>query len=87
MKKDLILKEFQIIPGVGKAISLDLYNLGYRSINEFKGKDPETLYLDLCEMQNAKVCRCMLYVLRLIVYYAEEENHDPELLKWHNWKD
>lgn len=31
--------------------------------------------------------RCMLYVFRCAVYYASSEQHDPELLKWWNWKD
>ncbi|NIV18422.1 MAG: pathogenicity locus, partial [Woeseiaceae bacterium] len=28
-----------------------------------------------------------LYVFRCAVYYASEEDHDPELLKWWNWTD
>ncbi|WP_394701143.1 helix-hairpin-helix domain-containing protein [uncultured Methanolobus sp.] len=31
--------------------------------------------------------RCMLYVFREAVYFASNEEHDPELLKWWNWKD
>lgn len=82
-----ILKEFQVIPGVGPAIAEDLWNLGFRSIDEFKKKDPEELYEQLCDLEQTKVCRCMLYVLRLVVYYASNDSHDPYLLKWHNWKD
>jgi hypothetical protein len=29
----------------------------------------------------------MLYVFRCAVYFATEEFHDPELLKWWTWKD
>jgi hypothetical protein len=29
----------------------------------------------------------ILYVFRCAVYCASNENHDPELLKWWNWKD
>jgi hypothetical protein len=29
----------------------------------------------------------VLYVFRCAVYYASHEVHDPELLKWWNWKD
>nr|WP_321429915.1 helix-hairpin-helix domain-containing protein [uncultured Methanolobus sp.] len=29
----------------------------------------------------------MLYVFREAVYFASNEEHDPELLKWWNWKD
>jgi len=33
------------------------------------------------------VDRCVLYVYRLAVYFAENETHEPEKLKWWNWKD
>jgi Pathogenicity locus len=29
----------------------------------------------------------MLYIFRSAVYYASNDSHDPELLKWWNWKD
>ena len=82
-----ILNEFQKIPGVGKSIAQDLYNLGYRAITELKDQDPEEMYLKSCELQNQKIDRCLLYVFRCAVYYASNKTHDPELLKWWNWKD
>ncbi len=85
MKK--ILKQFQTIPGVGTSIAQDLWNLGLRSISDLKRKDPEELYAQLCKYQGTHVDRCMLYVFRCAVYYASHKNHDPELLKWWNWKD
>ena len=78
--------DFQKIPGVGKSIAQDFLNLGYRSIADLKGKDPEEIYAQLCKHQGCSVCRCMLYVFRLSVYYAENDQHEPELLKWWNWK-
>ena len=85
-KKD-ILKELQHIPGVGKQISQDLYNLGIRSIKDLKKQDPESLYQKLCCIQQKVIDRCMLYVLRCAVYYASTNNHDPEKLKWWHWGD
>lgn len=85
--KQATIKEFQRIPGVGKSISQDLWNLGLRSVQELKDQDPEELYLKICTYQGAQVDRCMLYVFRCAVYYASNEQHDPELLKWWNWKD
>lgn len=82
-----ILKELQTIPGVGPAISKDLYNLGIRSVADLKGKNPEELYEQLCIYQGRRVDRCMLYVLRCAVYYASEESPEPEKLKWWNWKE
>ena len=81
------LKDFQRIPGVGKSIAQDLVNLGFSSVSELKGQDPERLYERLCDLLGCKVDRCMLYVFRCAVYFAENEKHDPELLKWWNWKD
>lgn len=85
--KAAVLKEFQLIPGVGKSIAVDLWNLGFRSIQELRGQDPEVLYLKLSDLQGAHVDRCMLYVFRCAVYFASNERHEPELLKWWNWKN
>ncbi|HPE85264.1 MAG: pathogenicity locus [Chlamydiia bacterium] len=80
------MKEFLQIPGVGKTIAKDFWNIGLRSLNDLKDADPEELYKNLCTFQGCQVDRCMLYVFRCAVYYASEKNHDPELLKWWNWK-
>ncbi len=88
IKKD-VLEEFREMPGVGKAVANDLWDLGYRSISSLKPENPELMYENLCEYQGKKVCRCMLYVFRLSVYYANtpESKRNPHLLKWQNWKD
>ncbi len=85
--KQMVLSEFRQIPGVGKTIAEDLWNLGLRSVSDLKNQDPEDLYLRLCALQGTHVDRCMLYVLRCAVYYASNDIYDPELLKWWNWKD
>ena len=86
-ERTAILKELRVIPGVGKSIAEDLWNLGLRSVQDLKGQDAEELYVRLCAMQGTQIDRCMLYVFRCAVYYASHEQHDPELLKWWNWKD
>jgi hypothetical protein len=85
--KSKILKELQQIPGVGPSIAQDLYDLGIRSISDLKNKDPEKLYLQFCALQDCHIDRCMLYVFRCAVYFASHTKHDPELMKWWNWKD
>lgn len=85
--KQEILKEFRKIPGVGVAVSEDLLNLGYRSLDDLKGENPEAMYENLCKYQGCRVDRCMQYVFRCAVYFVSVEHHEPELLKWHNWKD
>jgi hypothetical protein len=86
-EKQIVLKNFQIIPGVGKVVSEDLWDLGLRKVSDLKGKNPEVLYEKLCKIQNTRIDRCMLYVLRCAVYFASNSRHDSEALKWWNWKD
>jgi hypothetical protein len=81
------LRDLRRIPGVGPAVSGDLWNLGIRRVADLRGRDPQALYDELCRFQGIHVDRCMLYVLRCAVYFATEERHDPELLLWWNWKD
>jgi hypothetical protein len=77
------------IPGVGKSIAQDLHNIGVHRIEDLKGMDPERLY-ELSNNTAGKVQdRCLLYVFRCAVYYADTPEHkrEPEKLKWWNWKD
>ena len=80
-------KEFQIIPGVGKSLSRDIVDLGYKKINELKDENPEVMYQNLMDLRDEQIDRCVLYVFRCAVYYASNTTHEPELLKWWNWKD
>jgi hypothetical protein len=82
-----VLRELRTIPGIGREISEDLFTIGISSVKDLKGKDPEKLYEKLCKKQGLKIDRCMLYVMRCAVYYSSHTKHDPELLKWWNWKD
>lgn len=85
--RSAVLKELRVIPGVGKAMAEDLYNLGYRSVRDLQDQAPEDMYLRHCAQKGVPVDRCVLYVFRCAVYYASSEPCDPELLKWWNWKD
>ena len=77
------------IPGVGKSIAQDLRNIGIHRIEDLKGMDPQRLY----ELSNAHAGRvqdrCLLYVFRCAVYFAETpaKEQSAEKLKWWNWKD
>ena len=81
------LQELEQIPGVGKTIARDMHNIGIHSIDDLKGNQAEQLYDRLCEFKASPVDRCMLYVFRCAIYYASNTDHDPQLLKWQNWKD
>ena len=89
MTKQQAIKELMIIPGVGKSLAADLWNIGIKSVADLKGKNPYELY-DLSNRFAGTVQdRCVLYVFRCAVYYADtpEEEQEAEKLKWWNWKD
>ena len=75
------------IPGVGQRIAEHMRDIGVNSVDDLKGKNAEQLYAKLCDFRASPVDRCMLYVLRCAIYYAENTEHDLRLLKWWNWKD
>lgn len=82
-----VIKDLSRIPGVGPAITADLYLLGIRQVADLRLRDPEALYRGLQKKVGRHVDRCVLYVFRCAVYFASESQHDPELMKWWNWKD
>jgi len=75
------------IPGIGKNIKEDLMNIGIYCVEDLKGKNPEELYLKDAKVKGFQDDRCLLYVFRMAVYYAEHEFPDAEKLKWWYWKD
>lgn len=88
MKNEEQLKELRTIPGVGKSIAVDLWNLGIRKVEDLKGKNPEQMYIQSNEIAGMVQDRCLLYVFRCAVYFAETEGkfREKEKLLWWNWK-
>ena len=88
-EKQQAIKELTIIPGVGKSLATDLWNIGITTISDLKGQDPETLYELSNRFAGTVQDRCVLYVFRCAVYYADTPvaQHEAEKLKWWNWKD
>ena len=80
-------KSLQIIPGIGKSLSQDLVDLGYKKVSDLKDQNPEDMYQKLITLRGEHIDRCVLYVFRCATYYASNSIHEPELLKWWNWKD
>jgi hypothetical protein len=81
------IKEFQSIPGVGRSIAQDLVDLRYSKVDELRTEDPEEMYQNLIALRGRHIDRCVLYVFRCANCFARNSAHDPELLKWWNWKD
>jgi hypothetical protein len=88
-EKETAIKDLRQIPGVGKSLATDLWNIGILSVSQLKNKDPELLYQLSNNYAGAVQDRCVLYVFRCAVYYASTEkiNYETEKLKWWNWKD
>ncbi len=85
----LPLGHLRQIPGVGPATEGDFLSLDYPTVESLRDADPQTLYDDMCVIQKQKLDRCVLYVFRCAVYYATTPcaAHEPERLKWWNWKE
>ncbi len=83
------LKDLQQIPGVGKSIARDLWNIGIRSVSDLRGRDPQELYDLSNRFAGVVQDPCLLYTFRCAVYYAStpKSKQHPEKLKWWNWKD
>lgn len=81
MTKPQAIKELTIIPGVGKSLATDLWNIGIKSLADLKGQDPKKLY-DLSNAFAGTVQdRCVLYVFKCAVYYAETPTDEQETEK------
>ncbi|MBK6606042.1 MAG: pathogenicity locus [Leptospiraceae bacterium] len=87
--KETSIKELRKIPGVGKVVAQDLLNLGFQSISDLKGQNPEEMYIHHNEIKGSVQDICMLYTFRCAVYFAETPQTKQELekLKWWNWMD
>ena len=79
--------ELETIPGVGPSIGKDLRELGFAQVEELADADSEELYELLCDLRGARIDRCVLYVFRCAIYFASHATHEPDLLKWWNWKE
>ena len=87
MDKKSVLKKLQTIPGIGKSMSLDLWNIGIRNVSDLSGKSPNKIYTKLNKFSGVTQDICVLYTFRCAVYYATERRHEREKLNWWYWKD
>ena len=79
--------ELQKIPGVGARMAGHLERIGCPTLASLRGQDPEELYRRDCLSQGCQVDRCVLYVYRLAVHYAEHGQCPPDKQNWWDWKD
>jgi hypothetical protein len=81
------VKDLQTIPGIGKSLSDDLWNLGIHKVSELAGKNPAALYNKLNKITGTRQDPCVLYTFRCAVYFASEKRLEAKKLKWWYWKD
>ena len=81
--------ELMTIPGVGKSIASDLFHIGIKRVEDLKNRDPYELFDLSNRFAGCVQDRCLLYVFKCAVYFAEtpKEKQDKEKLKWWNWSD
>ena len=79
--------ELESVPGIGRSIAGDLHGIGIDRVAQLAHADAQDLYDRVCEKTGTIHDRCLLYTFRCAVYYASRPVHDPEKLKWWNWKD
>jgi len=82
-----VLRELQVIPGIGPSLAQDLYDLGIRRVSDLRRKDPEKLYRRLEQLTKSRQDPCVLYTFRCAVYFAKTPRPDPRRLLWWNWMD
>ncbi len=87
LRKRAAAQSLLCIPGVGTDMQQHLNGLGIDCVDDLKGQDPEELFDRDCAQQGMAVDRCVLYVYRLAVYYAEHEVREKEKLQWWYWKN
>ena len=84
----------QMLPNIMQRVRYMIGRLKKRSarigvfcVEDLIGADPEELYIRDAAAGGRLSDRCVLYVFRCAVYFANNTDYDPETLKWWNWKD
>lgn len=75
------MTDLRKIPNVGEATEKTLLQLGYDSAESLKGISGEELYRKECELKNAKIDRCQLYLYRAVAYFVNTPDANPAKCK------
>ena len=91
-EKEQILATFRTIPGVGKSIAQDFWDIGLRSMNDLNNANPEALYLMLCSLKTRTwIAVCSMYfgarsiLLQLKTLILNYSNGGTGKIKAVNW--
>jgi Pathogenicity locus len=78
-----------IIPGIGKMFVKDFARIGLHFVEDFENKDADIVFQTLVKAnlkENHKTSKSYLYVIRMIIYYAQG-GREADKLKWNAWKN
>ena len=75
--------DFEQIPGVGSKIAKYIEEVGVKNFTQLAKANPEEMYTKLCAMRGEKIDRCLLYVFRCAVAFAQK----PHTKQWWEFKD
>lgn len=70
--------DLKTISGIGDDMKRHLLDIGIKTVEDLVGKNPEELYLKDMAFRGRPADKCVLYVFRLAVYYAENKIRDPD---------
>jgi hypothetical protein len=75
--------EFEKIPGVGSKIAKYIEELGIQNTAQLAQANPEKMYTKFCVLRGEKIDRCLLYVFRGAVTFAQK----PHQKQWWEFKE
>jgi nucleotidyltransferase/DNA polymerase involved in DNA repair len=87
--QDDVKTKLTSIPGIGKTFEKDFARIGYTSVEQLAGADPDVIFAMLKlanDAEDHKTSKNYLYVTRMVIYFANG-GRDAAKLKWSAWKD
>jgi uncharacterized Fe-S radical SAM superfamily protein PflX len=84
-----IISELKTVPGIGKVMSHELYNIKIHGIDDLKRKRADTLFEMHNKLKRKTQDRCVLYAFRCAIDYANqsEEGRKNYNKNWWDFKD
>jgi homocysteine S-methyltransferase len=81
------LAQFQSLGSVGPSLARDLWDLGFRAVEDLKGANPKEMYEQFGEMAGQRADPCVEDVFRCAVAQAQDPDLPAEMRQWWMWKE
>ena len=81
------IKDLTLIPGIARTVADDLIQMGITKVSDLKDKDADRLFAKSNRQAGVVQDKQLLYTFKAAVYFASNEKHEEEKLKWRYWKD